>query len=64
MSDFIRKYEFVIVFLMGLTFYLYDFFLSPNEFDPTNIGLVIMMVGTLGVVGKKLFSKRKEGGEE
>ncbi|MDC3136196.1 hypothetical protein OBA44_01375 [Bacteroidota bacterium] len=64
MRDFIRKYEFVILFFMGLTFYIYDFFLSPNEFDPTNPGLVVMMIGTIGFVGKKLYSNIKEGGDE
>lgn len=61
MRDFIRNYEFVIVFFIGLTFYLYDFFLSPNEFDPTNNGLVVMMIGMIGFVGKQLYSKRKKG---
>ena len=63
MGDFIKKYEFVLVFFMGLTYYLYDFYFSNDEFDPTNIGLVLIGIGMIGFVGKQLFNNRKEGEE-
>ena len=63
MGDFIKKYEFVLVFSMGLTYYLYDFYFSTDEFDPTNIGLVLIGIGMIGFVGKQLFNHRKEGEE-
>ena len=63
MGGFIKKYEFVLVFSMGLTYYLYDFYFSTDEFDPTNIGLVLIGIGMIGFVGKQLFNHRKEGEE-
>ncbi len=52
MGDFIKKYEFVLVFFMGLTYYLYDFYFSTDEFDPTNIGLVLIGIRYDGVCWK------------
>ena len=63
MGDFIKKYEFVLVFSMGLTYYLYDFYFSTDEFDPTNIGLVLIGIGMIGFVGKQLFNNRKKDDE-
>ena len=60
MGDFIKKYEFVLVFFMGLTYYLYDFYFSTDEFDPTNIGLVLIGIGMIGFAKKQLFNHRKE----
>jgi predicted MFS family arabinose efflux permease len=63
MGDFIKKYEFVLVFFMGLTYYLYDFYFSTDEFDPTNIGLVLIGIGMIGFVGKQLYNNRKKDEE-
>ena len=63
MGDFIKKYEFVLVFSMGLTYYLYDFYFSTDEFDPTNIGLVLIGIGMMGFVGKQLYNNRKKDEE-
>ena len=61
MGDFIKKYEFVLIFFMGLTYYFYDFYFSTDEFDPTNIGLVLIGIGMIGFVGKQLYNNRTEG---